>query len=157
MATCVQYWKAANSGHHRPLSICIVSGLNYRYAWWPHIAIELQIAALGIAAAGILVTVWAMATNAFFHGVERAGKDGHTLCTSGPYQFLRHPSALGVLVFNLSKPLVLGSIWALIPVMVVVGEVVLNTTREDRTLQRELHGYKQYSQIVRYRLLPRVW
>ena len=111
----------------------------------------MALAALGIAAAGILVTVWAMATNAFFHGVERAGKDGHTLCTGGPYQFLRHPSALGVLVFNLSRPLVLGSIWALIPAMLVVGEVVLNTTREERTLQRELHGYKQYSQIVRYR------
>lgn len=51
----------------------------------------------------------------------------------------------------------LGSLWALIPAILSCLLLVLRTIWEDRTLQDELTGYKEYAQRVRYRLVPGVW
>jgi protein-S-isoprenylcysteine O-methyltransferase Ste14 len=64
---------------------------------------------------------------------------------------------LGVIVFMLSIPLVLGSGWALVPAALIGALFVLRTALEDRTLQAELPGYKEYAARVRYRLIPGVW
>lgn len=139
------------------LSLVLVAGLNYRFDWPPAVGLEVQLAAWGLGVAGILINLWAMSVNTFFHGVEGAGRDGHRLLTQGPYSLLRHPSSLGVLLLNLSKPLMLGSFWALVPAMVVAGLVCLHTSREDRTLRNQLAGYGQYCESVRYRVLPGIW
>jgi protein-S-isoprenylcysteine O-methyltransferase Ste14 len=57
----------------------------------------------------------------------------------------------------LSIPLLLGSWWALVPGAVCGVLFIIRTTLEDRTLQAELPGYKEYAQKTRYRLLPGVW
>jgi protein-S-isoprenylcysteine O-methyltransferase Ste14 len=54
-------------------------------------------------------------------------------------------------------PLVLGSLWALIPGGMIAALFVYRTAREDRTLIEKLPGYREYAQHVRYRLLPYVW
>ena len=54
-------------------------------------------------------------------------------------------------------PLLLGSLWALIPAALVVGLLIIRTALEDRTLLEELEGYHDYAARVRYRLLPGVW
>ena len=46
---------------------------------------------------------------------------------------------------------------ALVPVALVMALYVVRTALEDRTLQAELSGYRDYAQRVRYRLLPGVW
>ena len=51
----------------------------------------------------------------------------------------------------------LGSYWALVPVGVAALLIIGRTAAEDRTLQRELEGYKEYATRVRYRLIPGVW
>ncbi len=51
----------------------------------------------------------------------------------------------------------LGSYWALLPVAVVGVGVFARTALEDRLLQRELPGYREYAERVRYRVLPGVW
>jgi protein-S-isoprenylcysteine O-methyltransferase Ste14 len=65
-------------------------------------------------------------------------------------------SAAGNLLF-LGIPLTLGSLWALGPVILLCPLLVARTVLEDRTLQNELPGYKEYAQRVRYRLVPGVW
>ncbi len=141
-----------------PICICIISGLNHRYGWQPYIPLPLQVAALGVAVTGTLITMWAMATNKFFYSVMRIEKEkGHTVCTNGPYRYIRHPGYLGALLFDVATPLMLGSIWALIPSVVTVYAIAVRTVLEDRTLQNELDGYKNYTQQVGDRLLPNVW
>jgi protein-S-isoprenylcysteine O-methyltransferase Ste14 len=54
-------------------------------------------------------------------------------------------------------PLALGSVWALIPAILVGPPLVLRTIWEDQTLREELAGYDEYTQRVRYRLVPGVW
>jgi len=63
---------------------------------------------------------------------------------------------VGMILYDLSVPLLLGSWWGLVVGAVMISVVIVRTALEDRTLQRELSGYKEYSQQVRYRLFPRV-
>jgi len=63
----------------------------------------------------------------------------------------------GILVMSLAMPLLLGSLWALIPGALVIVLFFIRTSLEDRTLQAELPGYKEYVQKVHYRLIPFVW
>jgi len=77
--------------------------------------------------------------------------------SSGPYRFVRHPGYVGGIVANAAGPLALGSVWALIPGTLTSVLVIIRTALEDRTLQEELPGYREYAQQVRYRLLPGVW
>jgi protein-S-isoprenylcysteine O-methyltransferase Ste14 len=62
-----------------------------------------------------------------------------------------------MVLYDISLPLLLGSWWGLAVGTVMIGLVFLRTALEDKTLHRELPGYGEYSQQVRYRLIPGVW
>ena len=97
-------------------------------------------------------------SNKFFSSAVRIQKDrGHTVISTGPYRFVRHPGYVGLCVFTLAEPLALGSWWAFIPGGLATILVIVRTVLEGRTLQAELPGYKEYAARVRYRLLPGVW
>ncbi len=99
-----------------------------------------------------------MLVNAFLVTTVRIQEErGHRVVTNGPYRFLRHPTYVGAILFTWGGPLLLGSWWALIPGTIAVIAFVVRTYLEDRTLQAELPGYQEYTQQVRYRLLPGVW
>ena len=82
---------------------------------------------------------------------------GHKVVDTGPYAIVRHPFYVGAFLWIAGIPLSLGSYWALIPAAITVLVVVVRTALEDRTLQSELPGYKEYAARVRYRLVPGVW
>ena len=141
-----------------PLLMWIVAGLDQRFGWSPPIPFTVQILALAVSVLGNALTFWAMASNAFFSAVVRIQTDrGHTVASGGPYRYVRHPGYVGLIGFDLSAPLALGSLWALIPGALAACLFVLRTALEDRTLQEELDGYRDYSGQVCYRLLPGVW
>ncbi len=75
----------------------------------------------------------------------------------GPYRFVRHPMYVGILFMSSGMPLLLGSWWALIPGLLTIILFFVRTALEDKTLQAELPGYVEYSQKVRYRLIPGIW
>jgi protein-S-isoprenylcysteine O-methyltransferase Ste14 len=104
------------------------------------------------------MALWAMATNQFFSGVVRIQEErGHVVVSHGPYALVRHPGYVGVILAMVGAPLMLGSVWALIPAAATVGVIVIRTAHEDLTLTRDLAGYETYAQRVRYRLLPGIW
>jgi len=82
---------------------------------------------------------------------------GHSVISSGPYRWVRHPGYAGALLAYLFVPVLLDSLWAFIPTMITVGLYVVRTALEDRFLQQNLDGYRDYATRVRYRLLPGVW
>jgi protein-S-isoprenylcysteine O-methyltransferase Ste14 len=98
-----------------PLSMWIMAGLDARFAWSAPVSLPVQVVALAIAGLGSLLTIWAMASNRFFYGVVRIEKDGHTVASAGPYQYVRHPGYAGGIIFDLATPLALGSWWTFIP------------------------------------------
>ncbi len=60
-------------------------------------------------------------------------------------------------MFYLSTPLVLGSLFALIPAILAVSLIIVRTALEDKTLHEELEGYIDYAKQVRHCLIPGVW
>ncbi|MFB0515908.1 MAG: isoprenylcysteine carboxylmethyltransferase family protein [Candidatus Neomarinimicrobiota bacterium] len=136
----------------------VVAGLDLRFGWSTGIPFAIQIAALVIAVLGYALGVWATAVNAFFSQIVRIQEErGHTVVTNGPYRFVRHPGYVGTLLFELTVPVMLGSLWALAVGGLIVLLIVTRTALEDRTLLAELDGYSAYAERVRYRLLPAVW
>jgi protein-S-isoprenylcysteine O-methyltransferase Ste14 len=107
---------------------------------------------------GLVISAWAESVNKFFEVTVRLQTDrGQTVIQTGPYAIMRHPGYSSGLLIFVGTALALGSLWALIPAVVSWLLLVLRTKWEDDTLQAELPGYKEYTQKVRYRLLPGIW
>mgnify|MGYP001059038450 CR=1 FL=1 len=138
--------------------MALAAGLETRFMALPAGLGVSLIVGIIIAVVGTLLTLWAMLVNPFFSGIVRIQQErGHTVASTGPYQYIRHPGYAGMLIFTYATPLILGSIWSLGVAILITGITILRTTLEDRTLQNELEGYAAYAQRVRYRLLPGIW
>jgi protein-S-isoprenylcysteine O-methyltransferase Ste14 len=135
-----------------------VSGLDVgRYGWS---ALGMQYAALGLAlmAVSSVLISWSMAVNPYFEPTVRIqGDRGHRVISTGPYGLVRHPGYLSGILWAISVPLVVGSLYAFVPVLLYSVLMVFRTQLEDRTLQGELEGYAEYARRVRHRLIPGVW
>lgn len=83
--------------------------------------------------------------------------EGQTVCSTGPYAFLRHPMYAGALLVFLGAPLALGSWWGLLIVPVGAAGFVWRLMDEEKVLSNDLPGYAEYLRQVRYRLVPYVW
>jgi protein-S-isoprenylcysteine O-methyltransferase Ste14 len=112
----------------------------------------------GLTVTGYAIGTWAMAVNDFFEPSVRIQREREqTPATTGPYRFVRHPGYLGAILGSLGAPFFLGSSWMLVPVVLVVVLFTVRTALEDRVLQRELAGYREYARRTPHRLLPGVW
>ncbi len=141
-----------------PALIVTAAALEARFGGAPAVPAALQAVFVAVAAAGHALMTWAMMTNGFFSALVRIQKDrGHRVVSKGPYRFVRHPGYVGMMVFALATPVVLGSLWAFVPAGINLGVGIVRTALEDRTLNRELEGYGAYARTVPYRLLPGVW
>jgi protein-S-isoprenylcysteine O-methyltransferase Ste14 len=156
----VQTWDVILSAVARVslLGSYVVAGLDVRFGWKPEIPLAVQIAAFALGLLGAGLIAWAMAANRYAAVYARIQQErGHAVATTGPYRFVRHPFYVGVITFALMLPLALGSPWALIPGGLAALLFVVKTAAEDRMLRAGLPGYAEYTQRVRYRLLPGVW
>jgi protein-S-isoprenylcysteine O-methyltransferase Ste14 len=141
-----------------PLVTWIVSGLDYRFSWSPDFPLWIVVLSAVLVATGGMIVLWAMASNRFFIGMVRIQAErGHRVIKSGPYQYIRHPGYFGSLLFISFTPLMLASVWGLIPAFLTCGVVILRTYLEDRVLQEELPGYLAYAQEVKHKLVPDIW
>ena len=108
--------------------------------------------------AGLAGMTWAESVSKFFEPTVRIQTDrGHRVIDTGPYAIVRHPGYVAACVLFMGMPLSLGSFWALVPAAVSCLLLVVRTVLEDKTLRNELVGYEEYTQRVRYRLVPGVW
>ncbi len=129
-----------------------------RFSWPPKIPFMLIIFGCVVYSIGQILVLWAKRANRFFSSVVRIQADrGQTVCTDGPYRFIRHPGYLGGLICNLATPLLLGSYWGLIPAIPLMIPLVVRTYLEDKTLLEELTGYPDYARKVHFRLIPHIW
>ena len=140
------------------LPLVIVAGLDHRFGWSPAFPLWLNLLGFFLIAFGYAFAVWAIVENRFFSSVVRIQTDrGHVVCDSGPYRIVRHPGYAGNLLPLLGIVLALSSLWTLIPAAVALVIAVIRTAMEDRTLQEELPGYKEFARRVRYRLFPGIY
>ena len=138
--------------------LLVVVGLDGLFRWTPPFNMVVKIVALVLILAGYAWSSWALIVNRFFSGVVRIQVErGHEVVSHGPYAVMRHPGYAGALLLYLATPFFLDSWWTLLPAVFLAIVLVIRTGLEDRTLQEELPGYREYTKKVRYRLLPGLW
>lgn len=131
-----------------------LAGLDARFGWS---AVPVAAQALGLATTcgALLLVGWTLASNPYASSAVRIQSErGHAVVDAGPYGLVRHPMYLGVLLFGLASGIALGSWWAALPMLPVLGTFVRRTLLEDRMLRAELPGYSQYAARVRWRVVP---
>jgi protein-S-isoprenylcysteine O-methyltransferase Ste14 len=138
--------------------LVIVAGLDHRFGWSPDFPRGLEMLGFSMIVLGYAFATWALVENRFFSSMVRIQTDrGHAVCDSGPYRFVRHPGYAGNLLPLPGIVLALGSVWTLVPAALALIIAFVRTALEDRTLQDELPGYRDYAGVVRYRLIPGVY
>lgn len=137
----------------------MVAGLDVgRFGWSGPIPVAVQGVGLAGYAAGMGLSMWAMAANRFFSPVVRIQSErGHRVVAAGPYALVRHPGYTGLIVSSVCGGVALGSWWSLVPLTPFVGMFLWRTAMEDRFLHGGLEGYPGYAERVRYRLMPGLW
>lgn len=136
----------------------IVAGLDHRHHWSPEFPLWLSVVGFMLIALGYAFAAWAFAENRFFYSVVCIQPDrGHVVCDTGPYRFVRHPGYAGNILALLGIVLALGSVGALVTAGLATIIAVIRTGLEDQALHKELLGYRDYAQRVRYRLIPGVY
>ncbi|HVO43879.1 MAG TPA: isoprenylcysteine carboxylmethyltransferase family protein [Aggregatilineales bacterium] len=83
--------------------------------------------------------------------------EGQKVISTGPYARVRHPKYVGDLFLVIGVPLALGSWWALALIVLSIAGLVWRILDEEKLLRKDLPGYTDYMQKVRYRLVPYLW
>ncbi len=136
----------------------IVAGLDHRFGCSPVFPLWLMVLGFLLISLGYAFAAWALIENRFFSSVVRIQVErGHVVCDSGPYRMVRHPGYAGNMLALPGMALALNSLWTFVPAVVALVIAVIRTALEDRTLQDELPGYRDYARRVRYRLIPGIY
>jgi protein-S-isoprenylcysteine O-methyltransferase Ste14 len=133
----------------------VVSVLGHRFGWSP---VPTAICLVGAALVAISLGVQMLVVIQNSHAAATVRvKAGQKLVSTGLYGLVRHPMYTGNVIMMVAIPLALGSYWGL--VFVVPGLIVLalRIRDEEKLLHEELDGYREYTQKVRYRLVPCMW
>jgi protein-S-isoprenylcysteine O-methyltransferase Ste14 len=115
------------------------------------------IAWAGLVCAGGII-MWTVISNTYLSRYARIQADREQqVIIAGPYQYVRHPMYLGIIILFLCLGPALSSYLALVPGGLIAVLFTIRTAKEDKMLSEELPGYKKYKNQVRYRLLPGIW
>ncbi len=139
-------------------AIFVVAALDAGRFHWSNASPGVLVLGYVLLGVGFCISIWVYKVNKFAEpSVRIQAERGHKVIDTGPYAIVRHPLYVAGLIMFTGIPLTLGSFWALIPTAVGTLVIIVRTVLEDRTLQAELEGYKEYAGRVRYRLIPHVW
>lgn len=140
------------------LLIPAAAGLDVGRYGWSSLGYVYVVPGFVLFVLGAVLVTWAMIVNRHFESTVRIQEDrGHEVVSSGPYGLVRHPGYLSGIVWMMSIPLILGSLYAFVPLTLYATLVIVRTYLEDKTLREELPGYAEYAERVRFRLIPWIW
>lgn len=133
----------------------LIPGFDHRYHW-SDVPVSLVIVSDSIVFFGYNFFFWVLRENSYASRIIEVEK-GQEVITTGPYEIVRHPMYLAVILMILFTPLALGSYWALIFFLPLIPLIVFRLLDEEKMLLRELPGYEEYCRKTRYRLFPLIW
>jgi protein-S-isoprenylcysteine O-methyltransferase Ste14 len=137
------------------LVICGIDAVRFH---WSNLPLILKIIGFIGYIPSVIIIFLTIKENAYLSEVVRIQKDrSKQVVKTGPYKYVRHPMYSGIILMILFTPFALGSFIALIFSGLIIILFIIRTYLEDKTLQNELPGYKEYIKKVRYRLVPGLW
>lgn len=133
----------------------VVAGLDFRFGW-SQMPKAVTVGSSMLFLMAYLLYAEVMRENAYLSRTIKV-EEGQKVVSTGLYGIVRHPMYMATLLLFLVMPLVLGSWWALIPFAFYPAIIISRLKDEEKLLTRELAGYDEYKQKVKYRLIPFVW
>jgi protein-S-isoprenylcysteine O-methyltransferase Ste14 len=136
-------------------ALIVVSVLDHRFA---QSSISPRIVSVGdaLVVLGLLIIFLVFRENTFSAQTVEV-EAGQKVVSTGPYALVRHPMYAGGLVFMSGVPLALGSLWGLLVIVFFTPVMAWRIRDEENLLTKDLPGYAEYRNRVKYRLLPSVW
>lgn len=133
----------------------ILPGLDFRFGW-SEVPAWLVILSLIFMVTGYAGFIVVMLQNRYASRVIEI-QENQKVIDSGLYSIVRHPMYLSAIILYISSPVVLGSFYGLIPMVFLPFLLAFRTLNEEEMLKKELPGYVEYMQKVKYRMIPFVW
>lgn len=133
----------------------VVAGLDFRFSWCPMPKAVSVIAAVLFLIA-YLVYAEVLRENTYLSRTIEV-QEGQKVIDTGLYGIVRHPMYTATLLLFLSMPLVLGSLISFVVFLAYPAIIISRLKNEEKFLEKELKGYTEYKQKVKYRLIPFVW
>jgi protein-S-isoprenylcysteine O-methyltransferase Ste14 len=149
-----QKWVVALSGLLF-IAMFVVAGLNFRFGWFLMPNWTTNVAA-GVFMLGYALYAEVMRENVWLSRTVEVQQDQKVI-DSGLYGIVRHPMYSATLLIFLSMPLVLNSVWSFALMLLYIPIIVKRIRNEETVLEKDLAGYTEYKQRVRYRLIPFIW
>jgi protein-S-isoprenylcysteine O-methyltransferase Ste14 len=137
------------------VSIFVLSAIDHRFGWS---SVPSYVSVLGdlLVALGLYFVFLVFKENTFTSAIIEIGDDQKVI-TTGPYALVRHPMYIGALVMLVGVALALGSLWGLLATIPMTLVMVWRLLDEEKFLAKNLAGYSDYQNHVKYRLLPLIW
>ncbi len=136
-------------------AMVVVSVLDHRFGWS---SVPTAVCLLGdvLVAVGLSVVALVIIQNSYASSTVQV-QAGQKVVSTGLYGMVRHPMYTGNVIMLIGIPLALGSYRGLVFVVPALIVLALRISDEEKLLQDELNGYHEYTQRVRYRLVPGMW
>jgi protein-S-isoprenylcysteine O-methyltransferase Ste14 len=133
----------------------VLPGFDERWSWSEVPVWAVLLADLGILA-GFAMYMLVLRVNRYAARTVEVMKDQPVIQT-GPYGIVRHPMYSAMSLIFIFSPLALGSWWISLLALLVLPLLGFRAVKEEELLKRDLNGYAEYMQKVRFRLIPGVW
>jgi protein-S-isoprenylcysteine O-methyltransferase Ste14 len=133
----------------------VVAGLNYRLGWFmlPMFVVKV---AVGIFLLSYLIYAEVLRENKYLSRTIEVSENQQVV-DKGLYRIVRHPMYTATIFLFLSMPLILGSLLSFLVFSAYPFIIARRIILEEELLLKELDGYYEYTQRVKYRLIPFVW
>jgi len=137
------------------IGVLVFSALDHRFGWSP-VPPAVSLIGDALVAIGLGTAMFTVNQNSYA-AANIVVEETQTVTSTGLYGTVRHPMYMGGLIMFAGIPLALDSCWGLAVVVPVVIAVVVRIADEEKLLNQELAGYREYASKVHHRLVPYVW
>ncbi len=133
----------------------IVAGLGVRFNWYV-LPTPVVIGAAVLFLVAYILYAEVLRENTYLSRTIEV-QENQKVIDTGLYGIVRHPMYSVTLLLFLSMPLVLGSVYSFLIFLVYPFIIAKRIKGEEEFLEKELIGYREYKQKVKYRLIPFIW
>ena len=137
------------------IGLLVIPAFDHRFGW-SEVSMYACWVGDALIATGFVAVFSVVKGNTYAASTIEVAQDQKVIST-GPYRFVRHPMYAGSFPILVGTPLALGSWWGLSALIVIVPALIWRLVDEERFLRKNLPGYTEYTDKVRYLLVPYVW
>ena len=133
----------------------VLAGLNYRFGWFV-LPEAVSYCAVIVFLLAYVMFGEVLRENAYLSRTIEV-QENQKVVDTGLYGIVRHPMYSATVLLFLSMPLILGSLISFLIMLLYIPLIVKRIRNEEEVLEKELDGYKEYKQKIKYRLIPYIW